>query len=142
MDGEIINLLLDNSKLSFRQIAKKVGVSVTTVMNRVRELEREGIIKKYSAQIDYEKLGYEFDVIIEVQVSHGKLHEVEKRFAEQPNVVAVYDVTGESDITLICRFKNRRGLDAFVKKIQTFDYVERTLTKLILKTIKEEAIKV
>ena len=142
IDREIINLILDNSKLSFRQIAQKIGVSVTTVMNRIRAMEKEGVIKKYSAQIDYEKLGYEFDVIIEVQVSHGKLHDIEKHFAEQPNVVAVYDATGQFDITLICRFKSRRQLDSFVKRIQTFNHVERTLTKLILKTIKEEPIKV
>ncbi len=141
-DQKIINLLLDNAKLSFRQLAKKAGVSVATAMNRVKKLEKEGVIKKYSAQLDYEKLGYEFDVIIEIKVSHGKLGEVENRIAENNNVLAVYDATGDFDVTTICRFKNRRQLNSFVKSLQTISHVERTHTKLILKTIKEDSIKV
>ncbi len=141
-DQEIINLLLGNAKLSFRKLAKKAGVSVATAMNRVKRLEKEGIIKGYSAELDYEKLGYEFDAIVEVRVSHGKLYEVEEKISQNPNVTAIYDATGEFDITLICKFKNRRQLNNFVKSLQTIKYVERTLTKLVLKTIKEKAIKV
>ena len=75
-DQKIINLLLDNSKLSFRQIAEKTGLSAATVMKRVHILEKEGAIKKYTTLLDYEKIGYSFDVIIEVRVSHGRLKSV------------------------------------------------------------------
>ena len=141
LDIKILNALLENSRNSFRQIAKKVGVSPATVMTHINALEKNGVIKGYSALLDYEKLGFEFNVIIEVKVSHGKLHEVEKKLAEDFNVFAVYDATGEFDTTVIARFRNRRALDAYVKKIQKFEFVERTLTKLILETQKEEPLK-
>src|SRR3990167_37824 len=139
-DKKIIEILTENSRLSYRQIAKKLALSVATVMNRVKKLENEKIIKKYSALLDYEKLGFDIDVIIDVRISKGKLLEVESVIAKNPNVFAVYDVTGAFDAVILARFPNRRKMDSFLKKIQAFDFVERTETKLILNTIKEEQL--
>jgi len=141
VNQKILNALIENSRLSYRQIAKNTMISAATVMNRIKALEGEEIIKGYTTLINYEKLGFEFNVIIEVRVSHGNLADVEKKLALDNNIVAVFDATGDFDITLIGRFKNRRQLDAYIKKIQTFQFIERTSTKLVLKTIKEEPLK-
>ncbi|MFH1256744.1 MAG: Lrp/AsnC family transcriptional regulator [Candidatus Diapherotrites archaeon] len=141
-DSQILNILLENSRLSFRQIAKKAGCSVATVLNHVKRLEKDGAIKGYSALLDYTSLGYEFEALIEMRVSKGKLFEVEKKIASNPNVCAVFDVTGHFDAVVLARFKSRKGLDAFLKKIQALDFVERTETKMILNTIKEAPLKV
>lgn len=138
----IINVLLDNARLSYRQIAKHIGASVATVMHRVQDMEKEKIIRKYSAVPDYEKLGYDITVLIEVQVGKGKLAQVENKIAQHPNVVAVYDVTGSFDVIILAKFKNRRTMDIFLKKIQTYDFVLRTNTRLVLQTIKEDLISV
>src|SRR3989338_2619025 len=87
-DKRILNVLLENSRLSLREIAKKIGVSVATVMNHVKSLEEKGIIKKYSAHLDYEMAGYGTEVIIEIRIYKGKLIEVEKKIATHPNVFA------------------------------------------------------
>lgn len=141
-DAAIIDVLEDNARLSLRKIARKVGVSVATVMHRLNKLEKEGIIKRYSAIIDYDKAGYDLQALIDIRVSKGKLFEVEKKIATHPNVCAVYDVTGQFDAVVLARFKNRKGLDSFIKKVQTYDFVERTETKLILNTIKEAQLKI
>ena len=141
-DAAIIDVLEENARLSLRKIAIKVGVSVATAMHRLNKLEKEGIIKRYSAIIDYDKAGYDLQALIDIRVSKGKLIEVEKKIATHPNVCAVYDVTGPFDAIVLARFKNRKGLDSFVKKIQTYDFVERTETKLILNTIKEAQLRV
>jgi len=139
-DKRILNALTENSRLSLRQIAEKVKVSVATVMHRLNKLGKEGILKKYTAKIDYEKIGYDVEVMIEIRISKGRLLDVEKKIAVHPNVFAVYDVTGAFDAVILARFRNRRQMDNFLKKIQTYEFVERTETKLILKTIKEESL--
>ncbi len=139
-DQKLINLLLENSRLSFRELARKAGISVVTVINRVRELEKEGIIKSYTAELDYEKLGYDVLAMILLRISKGKLFEVEKKIAIHPNVFAVYDVTGHFDCLIIAKFNSRKALDIFLKKIQAYDFVERTETSLVLNTIKEKNI--
>ena len=141
-DQKILNLLLENSRQSFREIAKKAGVSVVTVINRVKELEKDKVIKAYTAELDYEKLSYDVQAIIQLRIAKGKLFEVEKRIATEPNVFAVYDTTGDFDALVIAKFKSRKSLDTFLKKIQRYDFVQRTETKLILNTIKEKNIKV
>lgn len=136
-DLKILEALQENSRLSFRQLAKKTGFSVATVMSRVKKLEEIGIIKKYTVEIDYSKLGLDFPVIIDVRVSKGKLFEVEGEIAKNPHVLAVYDITGDFDVAILARFKTRKELDKFVKELQKMKYVERTYTKLILNVIKE-----
>lgn len=140
IDKKILNIVLKNSKLSYRAIAKKVGVSVVTILKRVKALESEKVIKTYTADLDYEKLGYDISVIIKMRISKGKLFEVEKKIAVDPHVFAVYDVTGNFDSMVISKFKSRKALDSFLKKIQKYEFVERTETVLILNTLKESNI--
>lgn len=139
-DRKLLDVLLTNSRLSYRQIASKVGVSVVTAINRVKKLEKEGILKGYTAALDYEKLGYDIDAIINMKISKGKLFEVENKIAHHPSVAAVFDVTGDFDSLIIAKFRNRRALDSFLKKIQTYEFVEGTNTVLILNTIKNSQI--
>lgn len=141
LDKKIINCLIKDSRLSYRKIAQQTGVSVATIMHHVKHLEDEKLIKKYTTLVDYEHLGYDIEVIIEITISKGKLFMVEKKIASNPSVYAVYDTTGESDAIIIARFANRRKMDNFIKKIQVYDFVERTHTKLILNTIKEEQMR-
>ena len=139
-DIKILNIIVENSRQSMRQIAKKANVSVATVMNHMRAVEKKGVVKKYTAKFDYEKAGYDVEVMIEIRISKGKLFEVERKIAMNPNVFAVYDITGAFDALVLARFPTRRLMDNFLKKLQTYEFVERTETKLILNTIKEENI--
>lgn len=141
IDLQILKILTENSRLSVRKIAEKAGKSAATVQDRILRLEKSGAIKKYSAFIDYDALGFELQAIIRIDVAKGKLFEVEKKIASHPNVCAVYDVTGPSDVIVIARFKVKKTLDNFLKKIQTFDFVNRTETVIILNTIKEENVR-
>ncbi len=140
-DRGILGALVENSRLSYRQLAKLLHISPATVMHRVNRLEKERIIRNYTVSLDYEKLGLDVSVLIEIRVARGKLFDVEKRIASHPNVSVVYDVTGDFDAIVIATFPSRKAMDAFLKKLQTYEFVERTETKLILNTIKEENVR-
>ncbi len=142
LDKNILSVLVEDSRYSFRQIAKKVKVSPATVLNRIKQLEKNGFIRQYSTLLDYVKLGYDVEVVIEVRIAKGKLFEVEKQIAHHPNVFAVYDVTGDFDAIILARFPSRKKMDSFLKKLQTYDFVERTNTRLILNAVKEKNVKV
>ena len=136
-DKKILNIMAENSRHSLREIAKKAGISVATAMYHVRNLEEKKILKNYTSRIDYEKLGFDVQVMIEIRILKGRLFDVEKKIATNPNVFAVYDVTGSSDAIIFARFESTRQMDNFLKKLQTYEFVEKTETKLILNTIKE-----
>jgi len=137
-DLKILKVLLVDSRLSSRQVAKKCGISIGTVLSRVKKLEEEGIIKGYTALLDQEKLGYELTVVTEITVSKGRLLEMENEIAQIPNVCCVYDLTGLSDAAIIAKFKTREDLSRFTKKMLSLPYVERTNTHVVLTTIKED----
>ncbi len=137
IDSKILKALLEDARFSSRQIAKNVGVSVGTVLSRIKRMEDEGLIKGYSVNLDHEKLGYQLTVVTEITVSKGKLVETENEIAKIPNVCGVYDVTGLTDALIVAKFKSREDLGAFTKRLLTLPYVERTNTHVVLTTVKE-----
>jgi len=137
LDEKILKILLQNSRLSYRKIAKKLKTSIATVINHIKRLEQEKIIKRYTTDLDYYKLGYDIKAIIQLRISKGKLFEVEKKISKHGSVFAVYDVTGDFDAIVLARFKTRQALDKFLKQIQRYEFVERTHTSFILNTMKE-----
>lgn len=137
-DVQILKTLVSDARLSSRQIAKQCNISIGTVLSRIKKMEKEGIIKGYSALLDHEKLGYELTVVSDITVSKGRLLEVENEIARLPNVCCVYDVTGLIDAVIIAKFKNREELSKFTKRLLSLPYVERTNTHVVLTTIKED----
>ena len=138
IDRKLIGELLKNSKRSYRELARAIGVSAATVINRVQRLESSGVIKDYSTRLDHERLGYELTVITEIIVSKGKLLETDAEIAKIPNVCAVYDITGQTDAMVVAKFMSRSSLSEFTKKLLSMPYVERTNTHVVLTTVKED----
>ncbi|MDH7594643.1 MAG: Lrp/AsnC family transcriptional regulator [Candidatus Bathyarchaeia archaeon] len=137
-DVEILKTLTVDARLSSRQIAKQCNISIGTVLSRIKKMEKEGIIRGYSALLDQEKLGYELTVVCDITVSKGRLLEVENEIARLPNVCCVYDVTGLVDAIIIAKFKSREELSKFTKRMLSIPHVERTNTHVVLTTIKED----
>lgn len=136
MDKEILRELNKNCKRSYRTLSRDIGISPAALIERVKKLEREGIIMQYSADLDYQKLGFEFMGIINVNITKGALLEIQKKIAGFANVAAVYDITGEYDSAVIAICKTRAELSALIKKINGIPQVQKTNTNVILNTIK------
>ena len=134
----IITLLQEDSRLSFNKIANKLGISVGTAYNRVKNLETSGVLKGYTIIVDSAKLGYGLTAIVLLQAEGGHLTEVEKEIARTGNVMAVYDITGDYDAAIVSKFRDRTGLNDFVKNLLGMPYVKRTVTNIALNIVKED----
>lgn len=137
VDLEILRILSKDGRDSYRKIAIELNRSPVTIKKHVEKLEEKGIIKGYGIQIDFEKLGYNIYALIEITISKGKMLDVEKEIAQNPNVFGVYDITGNYDALIFARFKTRPELSAMIKNLHASPNVERTNTHLILNIIKE-----
>lgn len=138
VDLRILDSLNQNARKSFRDIAKELKISLSTVSNRVHRLEEDGVIKGYAPIIDENKMGYDLQVVVGIRISKGKLLNTQKRIAKDERVFAVYDVTGDWDSIVMARFQNRTELDKFIKKVLTMEYIERSNTHVVLNTVKDE----
>ena len=138
VDLQIVSLLQEDSRLSFNKLANKLGVSVGTAYNRVKNLEATGVVKGYTVVLDPTKLGFELTVIILIQAAGRHLAEVEKEIAKTANVVAVYDIAGEHDAAVVAKFEDRASLNSYLKNLLAMPYVKRTVTNVALNIVKEE----
>ncbi len=139
LDLKILRHLQEDARKSYRDIAEKLDVAEGTVYNRVNKLLQMGIIRRFGVEVDYGKLGYDLLAVVGVVVEGGKLQEAEERISQEPNVSAVYDVTGEYDAVVVARFKDRAGLNRFIKSLLTNPAVKKTYTMMALNVVKEEA---
>jgi len=134
----VLEEYLKDSRQSFREVARKIGISSGTVANRIKDMEETGVIKKYTTQLDYEKLGFELTAITEIIVSEGMMIEVGNEISTIGNAISVYNVTGDSDILVIAKFRTRQELSDFTKTILKMAHVVRTKTHVVLNTLKED----
>ena len=137
-DEKILKHLLVDARQSARHLAHKLNVSTVTMISRIRKLEGKKIIEGYTVRLNHEILGYDITAIIEVKTTKGKMLEIENEIAKTENVCAVYDITGDADTLVIGKFKDRKSLSEFVKKVSCIPNVENTITHLVLNTVKED----
>lgn len=138
LDRKILRAYLLDARISFRELALKLGVSTTTVQSRTTKMENAGIIRGYTTVLDHEKVGFQLTALTEVSVAKGKLLELEREVAGMPQVLAVYDVTGLTDAMVIAKFRSREDLSKFTKALLAMPFVERTNTHIVLTTVKED----
>ena len=138
IDKKIIRVLEDDARTSLRKISELVKVSLGTVSNRVKKMEKNRVIKGYSVILDPDQIGWELNVVIGLRIQKGRLIEIQEKIAKDSRVHGVYDVTGDFDSMVIARAKNRKDLDDLSKNVLSIDGVERSITHLVLNTVKEK----
>jgi len=135
LDRKIVELLCTSSQGSFRQIAKQLNIHPTTLIQRVKALESKGVIKGYRAKINYLNLGFEYMGMVHIYAED--VLNVQGRIKDIPQVMAVYDVTGDSDCIAMISCLDREEFSETVKRINAVEGVRKTNTSVILNVIKD-----
>lgn len=139
LDRKILTKLQEDGRKSFREIAKEVDSTAVTVINRVNKMEEREIIQGYTTKIDYRKLGYHVVAAIELIVKGEHLNEMEKELEKHKNVTAIYKITGDTDILMIAKFKEREQLGNFVVDfLLDSNMVDKTITHVAFDTFSEK----
>tara|TARA_Y100001933_G_scaffold143014_1_gene141868 strand:+ start:420 stop:875 length:456 start_codon:yes stop_codon:yes gene_type:complete len=137
-DRSILAALLEDARISQRGLAKRVGVAQGTITNRLRRLEEMGVIKGYTVLLDAESIGWTMTVITGLRIQKGTMIDVQQQIAADPRVFAVYDVTGDYDSMVLARVQSRKDLDDLTKTVFTMEGVQRSITQVVLNTVKED----
>ena len=147
-DIALLNELQVNCRRSLKKLARKLNMSITTVYDRMKKLEREGVIKGYKAILDPEKTGNPFLAFVMMRVNYNGLVDGEKRWTQKelarriskiPNVLETHIVAGEWDIILKVRGKDVKELgNVVIESLRNIRGVGRTHTSDVWVTIKED----
>ncbi len=139
IDKSLLRILQDNAKTPYSKISKQLGVSEATVHLRIKKLMKLGVIKRFQAIVDPEKVGKDVVAIVALTVDPKKYENVLEKLKSMPDVYDIYDVTGEYYTILKVRVSSREELTRVLDEIGSIDGVESTRTMFVLRTIKEES---
>jgi Lrp/AsnC family leucine-responsive transcriptional regulator len=119
-------------------IADKVELSTPAVMERVRKLEAGGIIKGYHALIDAKKVGKDIAAFIGVSIGHQRdIDGFAAQMLRYDDVLECHHVTGDESFILKVKSANTGSLEKLLGEIRSVEGVTRTVTKVVLSTVKE-----
>ena len=133
-DRAIVAALSHDGRLSYTDLADKVGLSVSAVHQRVRRLEQRGVIKGYHARLDHEALGLPLTAFVAIRpLDASQPDDAPDRLAKLPEIEACYSVAGEDFYLLLVRVESPVGLERLLQEIRTAANVT-TRTTVVLST--------
>ena len=137
-DAGILEILRNNARTHFLDIAKRLKVSESTIRKRVARMENEGIIKKYAAIVEPSKVGYGSVALVGIDVKPEKFLEIGRKLTELENVKFVATSTGDHMLMIEIWMENASELRNFVReKIEAIDGVTRTCPAILTERLKE-----
>ena len=141
-DIEILEALQENSKITHKQLSLKLNLSTTAIYERVKKLERTGIIKTYAAILNRNLLGKELLVLSHIKLekhSQKNISDFEKKILELKEVQECFHVSGDYDYILKMLFKNMDSYrDFMVNKLTTIPSIGSTHSIFVIHEVKNE----
>ena len=144
VDKKILNLLQINSKINIKELALKTGLTQTPIYERIKRLEKSGIIKKYIAVLDKEKIGFTVEVFCQVTLLvHSKelINRFENSVNKMDEVIECFHVAGNYDYLLRVIVKDMKNYQLFLKnKLSVLESVTNVQSTFVMTSTKDNTI--
>lgn len=138
MNTRIIEILEEDGRRSFTEIADKLNVSESAIRKRVLALQRKGVIKKFTVKVDPSKLGINTVAIVGIEVDSAKLLDTAQKLCDFTEIKCVATSSGDHMIMTEIWTRDGRELTKLIsEKIATIEGVTRICPAIILEKLKE-----
>ena len=132
-DRKIIEILSSNARTSLRDIKKKVDLSPSSIRNRMERLVSLGIIKRYTVDVDYQKLGYDIQVLALVTSKPSESDILCKTLSKYDEICEVHRTSGPANFICMIRVRNIAELTKFITcELEKLNGIERIETMFVL----------
>lgn len=136
IDARILDELVRDARLSWRELGERVGLSPTAVADRVRNLRRRGVLRAYRAEVDPGAFGRDLRAVVDVELPPSTApDEFEARLRQRPEVCFAAYVTGRADYSIIVDCAGAEGLDEFVRWLKRDAGAATTESKIVLRAV-------
>ncbi len=137
-DRKIVALLRENARRSYLDVGRNVGLSAPAVKRRVDRLERDGVIRGYTAVIDAHAFGWHAEAFVDLFCEGRMSADAIKRVVEsEPRVASAHTVAGEASALLHVMAEDTKDLELALERIRATDGITRTVTEVVLSTLFE-----
>lgn len=139
IDLEILRILRQNARTRASAISKKVNLSVSAVIERIRRLEEGETIRSFTIMVDQKQMGLDLTALMEVSLEHPKYFDAFcEMIRSNPYIVDCYYLTGEFDFMLKIYTDSSDSLERIHRDIKSMRGVQATKTHFVLKSIKND----
>ena len=143
-DMAILRILLEDSRRTLQEIGAEVGLSPTTCWSRIKRLEAEGVIKRYTVDVDPAKLGYRDSVIVQLTLeSHtdDTLYAFGQVLATIPEIQEAYLVSGDYDYYIRIAVRDTRDYERLLReKLYKIPGIRHSKSHFVLRVLKEATV--
>jgi len=143
IDKQILALLQENSKINIKEIALKVNLTTSPTYDRIKRMEKAGVIKRYVAEINKEKVGLDLVVFCQVTLQvHSKalITQFENAVSKMPEITGCFHIAGNFDYLLKVVTPNIKSYQLFLKnKLSVLASVATVQSNFVMSTVKENA---
>ncbi|MFH1520199.1 MAG: Lrp/AsnC family transcriptional regulator [Candidatus Micrarchaeota archaeon] len=138
LDRTILSNLIDNSKIQLKKLSRNLKIHPNTLLQRLKKLEKEKILLKYTAVVDFAKVDRRMQTLMFLDVNMEKGWEDALRpLAKLPEVVSFLLISGEHDVLVIARVKDELHLADLMRRFQATKVVKKTTTHLIVDSFRQ-----
>lgn len=133
-DRMLLALLKEDARRKYSELGEAVHLSPPAVHERVKKLERAGVIRRYTVEIDHAALGLLLQAFVRIHISHIPCEEMARALQVLPEVVECFSSAGEESMLIKVQTESPSHLEALLNRIRQMSGVERVLTSIILTT--------
>ncbi|MGI6450607.1 MAG: Lrp/AsnC family transcriptional regulator [Desulfitobacteriia bacterium] len=137
IDQRIIEMLLENSRMSYVDMGKVLGLSRVAVRERVKNLQEQGIIQDFTITLNQEKMGKKVSAFFNIEVEPYYFETIAKELARNPHVVSIYQMTGPSTLHVHAVLKDMESLEHFIyRKLYSQKGIKKVENQVLLRRFK------
>ena len=140
IDLRILAILQNNGRITNAQLAKDVGLSPPAALSRVRRLEGAGIIRKYVALLDRQKLGYDLLAIVAVSISHHRvasMEQIREKLIAFDQVMECFQTAGDVDFLMKVVCEDMERFTTFMNnELSSLPGIQNIQTSIVIDTLK------
>jgi len=139
IDRKILQLLTENGRMSYVDIAKELNLSRVAIRERVQSLQKEGIIEQFTVVINSEKIGKKVSVFFQIECEPFKLIEVANELCENEKVMSCYQMTGQGTLHMYALLRDLNELEHFInEEISTIQGITNIKSHILLRRFKSQ----
>ncbi len=128
----MIRILLEDARTPFTEIARRIGVSEAAIRKRVKELLKKDIIRKFTVEVDWKKLGYNYHVIVGLDTKPESLLKVLDDLKKEEKIIRIMTCSGDHMIIFEAIFKDRKEFEDFIRGLEGREDVKRVCPAIVV----------
>jgi len=137
IDRKIIEMLLENSRMSYVDMGRELGMTRVAVSERVKALQDRGVIESFTITLNLQKIGKPISAFFSIDVETGAFEAIARDLADDPNVVSVYQMTGPSSLHVHAVLADMEALEKFIsERLYSVKGIKTVESQILLRRFK------